>query len=73
MKEKTRERKLTLKERKMIELIALGLTDNEISEKLKLTFGQFRYMIQKTFLKTNSLNRPHLINWAFKNGILKVE
>lgn len=71
MKEK--KQKFTPREISVLKLISEGLMDKEIAEELHITWQSVRYDIAKLLLKTQSRNRPHIVNWAYKNGILKVK
>lgn len=71
MKEK--KQKFTPREISVLNLISEGLMDKEIAEELQITWQSVRYDISKLLMKTGSTNRPHLVNWAYKNGILKVK
>lgn len=69
MKQK-KEKSLSQKEIKVIELIAGGFTDDEIAAELKLSYSTIRMYAMNLLNKTNSSNRANLIYWAFTNGVL---
>lgn len=69
MKQK-KEKSLSKKEIKVIELIAGGFTDDEIAAELKLSYSTIRMYAMNLLNKTNSSNRANLIYWAFTNGVL---
>ena len=69
MKQK-KEKALSQKEIKVIELIAGGFTDDEIAAELKLSYSTIRMYAMNLLNKTNSSNRANLIYWAFTNGVL---
>ena len=71
MKEKTREIKITPKELKIIEMMSLGYTDNEIAEKINRTASDIRNTFARLLLKTSTIHRAHLVGWAYREGILK--
>lgn len=71
MKEK--KQKFSTREIDVLKLISEGLIDKEIAEILNISWQSVRYDIAKLLLKTQSTNRPHLVTWAYKNGILKVK
>lgn len=71
MKEKTRELKITEQETEVITLIAKGYTDHEIADILKNSYTRVRAIFATLQLKTGTINRPHLVSWAYRNGILK--
>lgn len=72
MKTKTREIKLTKREKDIIQLISEGYTDIEISEETGNSYSALRSVITNLYRKTSTLNRPHLVRWAFIKGILTV-
>lgn len=73
MEEKKRKTTITPKEKKVIEFIAAGYTDNEIAEDVKLSYSSVRNIFGNLLIKTGAVNRPHLVNWAYKNGVLKIK
>ena len=70
MKEKKRNTKITSREKKIIRLIALGYTDAEIAEAIKLSYSTVRLCLRQLLLKTTTVNRANLINWAYQEKIL---
>lgn len=64
-------RKITDKEKKILELVAEGNSDSEISELMKVTIGMVRFHLNKLLLKTSCINRTALVTWGFRNKILK--
>lgn len=70
MKEKKRNTKITSREKKIIRLIALGYTDVEIAETIKLSYSTIRLCLRQLLLKTTTVNRANLINWAYQEKIL---
>lgn len=68
MAKKTRE--ITEKEKVLIQLIAEGYIDAEIKEKLNVSGATIRNWLEKAYIKTATINRPHLVYWAAKNNIL---
>lgn len=71
MKEKTRTNKITARETKIIKLISQGYTDNEIAENINSTYATVRNIFHNLLIKTGTVNRPHLVSWAYKDGVLK--
>lgn len=69
MEEKKRKTTITSKEKKIIELIALGYNDREIADLLKTTYLSIRNTIGNLLIKTGTVNRPHLISWAYRANI----
>lgn len=72
MEEKQRKIKLKKVEIKILTLLAYGLNDTEISQEIGKTCYQTRTLIYRLEGKTGTVNRPHLIYWACKNGVLKI-
>nr|DAJ74721.1 MAG TPA: hypothetical protein [Caudoviricetes sp.] len=71
MEEKKRNTIITPKEKKIIEFIAAGYTDKEIAESLNLTYFVIRNMFHNLLIKTGTVNRAHLVSFAYREGILK--
>lgn len=69
MKEKKRE--ITQEEQKVLQHIAAGYTDHEIAEKMNIKYSAVRDYIRRLFFKTDTVNRPHLVSWAYREGLLK--
>lgn len=70
MKEKQREIKITQREKKVIEYIAKGYTDKEIALFLNLTYFVIRNIFNNLLIKTGTVNRAHLVSFAYREGIL---
>ena len=67
-REKTTE--LTERERSIIKYIAAGWTDEAISNQIGCAMPTVRQAVSKILQKTNVFNRPALIYWACKNGLV---
>ena len=67
-KEKTTE--LTEREKNIIKYIAHGWNDEEISQEVGCAIGTLRQAVSKILEKTNVSNRPSLIFYACKNGLV---
>lgn len=72
MEEKKRKNTYTKKEIEIIQLIAHGFTDREIAEKMGNSFSCIRNIYTRLLLKTGTVNKPHLISWAYREGLLKI-
>ncbi len=72
MEEKKRKNTYTKKEIEIMQLIASGFTDREIAGKIGYTFSYVRNIYARLLLKTGTVNKPHLVSWAYKEGILKI-
>lgn len=70
MKEKKRE-ETTKTEQKILLYVAAGYTDHEIAEKMNIKYSAVRDCIRRLFFKTDTVNRPHLVSWAYREGLLK--
>lgn len=64
------EKELTPKELELVEKIAGGFNDFEISEKLNIKAQTIRRHVKEILKKTGTTNRPQLVYWACTNGIL---
>lgn len=61
---------LTEREIQIIEYIGLGWTDEEISKKVGCAPITIRQSVSKILKKKDLFNRPSLIMWACKNGVV---
>ena len=71
MKEKTRT-KLKKRDIQIINYVARGYQDKEIAEKTELSYSSIRRIINEINLITGTVNRAHLVFWAFKEKIIKI-
>lgn len=67
-----KKRKTDISERQQIILrcIASGYNTVDIALDLKVSPATIHAEINSMFAKTETLNRAHLISWAYQNGIL---
>ena len=61
---------LTDREKHIIKLIALGWKDEDISQEIGCATITIRQSVSRILQKTNVFNRPALIFWACKNGLV---
>ena len=59
---------LSTREIEIIELVAEGLTNQEIAERLTISKRTVDNHVSNVFTKTGSKNRVALLNWAMDNG-----
>ena len=59
---------LSAREMEIIGLVADGLTNQEIAEKLTISKRTVDNHVSNMFTKTGSKNRVALLNWAMDNG-----
>ena len=59
---------LSAREIEIIELVADGLTNQEIADKLTISKRTVDNHVSNVFTKTGSKNRVALLNWAMDNG-----
>ena len=59
---------LSVREMEIIELVADGLTNQEIAEKLTISKRTVDNHVSNMFTKTGSKNRVALLNWAMDHG-----
>ncbi len=59
---------LSAREMEIIELVADGLTNQEIAEKLTISKRTVDNHVSNMFTKTGSKNRVALLNWAMDHG-----
>lgn len=71
MEEKKRKIKLNYIEKQILQYIASGFSDQEIAQKTHRTYYSIRSYVYSMEKKTGTVNRPHLVSWAYRSGILK--
>ena len=59
---------LSAREMEIIDLVAAGLTNQEIAEKLTISKRTVDNHVSNMFTKTGSKNRVALLNWAMDHG-----
>ena len=59
---------LSAREMEIIELVANGLTNQEIAERLTISKRTVDNHVSNMFTKTGSKNRVALLNWAMDHG-----
>ena len=59
---------LSAREMEIIELVARGLTNQEIAERLTISKRTVDNHVSNMFTKTGSKNRVALLNWAMDHG-----
>jgi len=59
---------LSVREMEIVELVAGGLTNQEIAEKLTISKRTVDNHVSNMFTKTGSKNRVALLNWAMDHG-----
>ena len=63
-------KKLTYREKQIIKLIAHGWKDEEISQKMGCGLQTVRQSVSRILQKLDVINRPALIFYACKNGLV---
>lgn len=71
VKKRTKNKKLTDRERELITFIAGGFDDSETSERLNIKVQTIRGMVNKILNKTETNNRAQLVYWACANGVIQ--
>ena len=59
---------LSAREIEIIELVAEGLTNQEIADRLTISKRTVDNHVSNIFTKTGARNRVALVNWAMSNG-----
>ena len=59
---------LSVREMEIIDLVADGLTNQEIAERLTISKRTVDNHVSNMFTKTGSKNRVALLNWAMDHG-----
>ena len=62
---------LTARELEVLELIATGLTNDEIAERLVLSAGTIKTHVNHIFFKLDLRNRAEAVIFAFDHGLAK--
>lgn len=61
---------LTPRELEILELLALGLSNQEIAEKLFISLPTVKTHVGRVLMKTNSRDRVHAVLFAFRHGVV---
>lgn len=69
-----KKRKITYSNREIeiINLISKGFTNREIAVKIGNSYSYVCNTFNKLLIKTRTVNKPHLVSWAYNKGILPV-
>ncbi len=70
---KEKQPELTKRDKQIIELLAAGYNVTEITKFVKVAPPTLRGILSHLLAKTQTITNAQLINWAYKNGILKTE
>jgi two-component system, NarL family, response regulator len=62
---------LTGREREVLELMRLGITNKEIGAQLSLTEGTIKSHVREIMAKLNAISRTEAVNLAVQRGLLK--
>ena len=62
---------LTGREREVLELMRLGITNKEIGSQLNLTEGTIKSHVREIMTKLNAISRTEAVNLAVQRGLLK--
>lgn len=62
---------LTTREREVLELMQLGITNKEIGSQLQLTEGTIKSHVREIMAKLNAISRTEAVNLAVQRGLLK--
>ena len=72
MEGKQRKNTYSNKEIEIIKLISKGFTNREIATEIGNSYSYVCNTFNRLLLKTRTVNKPHLVSWAYKKGILPV-
>jgi len=64
----SREQAISERETEIVELVARGLTNQEIAQSLTISKRTVDNHVSNIFTKTGAKNRVALLNWAMDNG-----
>ncbi|MDE3011096.1 MAG: response regulator transcription factor [Pseudomonadota bacterium] len=62
---------LTTREREVLELMQIGITNKEIGTQLHLTEGTIKSHVREIMAKLNAISRTEAVNLAVQRGLLK--
>lgn len=62
---------LTAREREVVELVALGLNNQEIAEELVLSPATARTHVSRAMIKVNARDRAQLVVLAYQSGLVR--
>ncbi len=62
---------LTAREKDVLELMRLGITNREIGQQLGLTEGTVKSHVREIMAKLNAISRTEAVNLALQRGLLK--
>ncbi len=62
---------LTAREKDVLELMRLGITNKEIGQQLGLTEGTVKSHVREIMAKLNAISRTEAVNLALQRGLLK--
>ena len=60
---------LTRREREVVTLVATGLTNDEIAERLVLSPATVRTHVSRSMTKVGARNRAQLVVFAYRSGL----
>lgn len=61
---------LTAREREVVELVALGLTNDEIGERLVVTPATAKTHVSRAMIKLHARDRAKLVVFAYEAGLV---
>lgn len=64
-------KKLTWRHIRIIKMLADGMIDRESAQELGVTECSIKHHISSALYKTGTRNRPSLVAYAFRNGLIK--
>lgn len=71
MKTKKREINIGPKQLKILKRMSQGYSDAEMAEEFNCSHSTIRRIIENLMRETFTINRTHLISWAYERNILK--
>ena len=60
---------LTAREREVVELVALGLTNGEIAQQLVITPATAKTHVSRAMIKLHARDRAQLVVFAYETGL----
>lgn len=62
--------KITKRQKQIFDCLALGYTNPQIAQKLKISPAYVQNLLNNLYQITDTSNKHHLVSWAYRNGVL---
>lgn len=62
--------KITERQKQIINYLAMGYTNPEIAQEIKISPSYVQNILSVLYQVTGTSNKHHLVSWAYRNGVL---